>query len=337
MSALFLERNSTIACAGNELHRVKPLTRPQVLIISEDADEYARHLESLSVESIPLIACHTAEEAQAVYSGQTILFGEPNLIAEVIDSMPGVQWVQSTWAGVKPLLALHRADFVLTGVKGVFGQKMSEYALGYMLAHELKVFQRVQSQQRGEWDDTVSGSLCGKSVGIMGTGSIGSHLAAIFQSFGMHITGLNRSGKPVTGFERVFPAEHIISFLSGLDYLISVLPDTSATNHMLNPETFRALPKHAVLINIGRGNVVDYSALIKALHKQELAGAVLDVFEQEPLPSDSALWNTPNLLITAHVAADSQAADIAPEFIDNYQRFLDRQPLKFVIDFSQGY
>jgi len=309
----------------------------QVLIIAEDAVEYAQHIDAACIESIPLATCQTIEDARAAYNGQPVLLGEPNLIAEVISDMPAVQWVQSTWAGVKPLLALQRSDYILTGVKGIFGQQMSEYVLAWLLAHELKVLERSELQSQRIWGEETSGSLAGKKAGIMGTGSIGSHIAIMLEAFGVHVTGLSRRGDPVTGFKQVYPVERLNEFLTGLDYLVSVLPETKSTHGLLNADAIACLPDQAVFINIGRGNVLDETALITALCNRQMAGAVLDVFNEEPLPADSPLWTTPNLIITPHVAATSHAADIAPIFMDNYQRYMTRQRLKYVIDFGRGY
>jgi phosphoglycerate dehydrogenase-like enzyme len=317
--------------------RANPLTTPRVLIIAEDADDYAAQIDMDSAGSIPAVACTTAEKATKAYDGQSIILGQPDMIAAVIAEMPQVKWVQSTWAGVNPLLALDRRDYLLTGVKGIFGPIMSEYVVAYLLAHELKVLQRAEQQQQHKWFNETSGSLNSKRAGIMGTGSIGAHIAGVLRSFGVHVTGLSRSGAQVQSFEQVYPASRIKTFLGELDYLVSVLPDTKQTNELLNSETLAYLPNHAYLINIGRANVLEDTALIKALNDEQLAGAVLDVFRQEPLPPESPLWSTPRLLITAHIAADSQVPDITPIFTSNYAKFTKQLELEYVIDFDRAY
>jgi phosphoglycerate dehydrogenase-like enzyme len=314
-----------------------PLNTPEVLIIAVDAGDYARHVDAVSGGSIPCRVCNGVEAARDVYANQAVVMGEPDLIAEVIAEMPSVQWVQSCWAGVKPLLAAGRSDYRLTGVKGIFGQVMTEYVLGYLLAHELKILRRAEYQQERVWRSSPSGSLKGKKAGIMGTGSIGAHIAGSLTALGVQVSGLNRSGNAVKGFDQVLAVGQISSFLADLDYLISVLPDTPDTRHLLNAAAFDALPDHALLVNVGRGNIVDDGALIAALRANKLAGAVLDVFDEEPLPADNPLWTAPNLRITAHVAADSRAEDIAPIFVANYQRFVRGEELHFAIDFSRGY
>jgi phosphoglycerate dehydrogenase-like enzyme len=309
---------------------------PAVLIVGHDADALARQV-SRDEPGIDLALAGNAEEAVAHYSGQRVLFGSPQAIAEALPRMPGVAWVQSTWAGVTPLIELDRRDYVLTGIKGVFGPQMAEYVGGYVLARELRVVQRYEAQRARRWWEGVSGSAHGKRLGIMGTGSIGADIAGYCAGLGMQVTGLSRSGSPVDGFERVYPVSGIAEFLADADYLVSVLPDTPQTDNLLDADTLALLPPGACFINVGRSNVVDDGALIAALRDRKLAGAVLDVFDQEPIPGDSPLWDAPNLLVTAHMAAVSHPELIVPIFLDNYRRFCAGSGLVNVVDFDRGY
>jgi phosphoglycerate dehydrogenase-like enzyme len=286
---------------------------------------------------VPCQSVFSTEEAIRRYRGEKILLGEPALIAEVIVDLPGVEWIQSTWAGVTPLLTVLHPGLVLTGVKGIFGAQMSEYVLGYLLAHELKILKRAASQQSRQWNRELSGALQGKRAGVMGTGSIGRSIAGALQSFGVTVTGISRNGEACEPFSKVSAPHQLLSFLADLDYLVAILPDTPATNRMLDAQAFTALPDHAVIINVGRGNIIDYAALVQSLEQCKLGGAVLDVFDSEPLPENSPLWSTPRLTITAHIAAHSFPADIAPVFADNYQRYVDGRALRYRIDPGQGY
>ena len=147
------------------------------LIVASAASKYAEEVARLADTHMPITACTSAQQAVDSYKGQTVLFGNPDLIAAILPEMPAVNWVQSTWAGVTPLLAIERRDYVLTGVKGVFGPQMSEYVMGYLLAHELKLLERMRQQRARNWFDKFSGTLQGKRLGIMGTGSIARHIA----------------------------------------------------------------------------------------------------------------------------------------------------------------
>ena len=307
------------------------------IILDEEAERYVALLQGLRAEGVALSPACTAEEALAAYADQSILLGDPNLVAKVLPRMPTIRWVQSTWAGVTPLLEIDQRGYVLTGVKEVFGQPMTEYVLGYLLAHELKIPQRAEYQRRRSWFDACSGTLRDKLLGIMGTGSIGRHIARVSQAFGMRVRGYSRSGSPAQGFEQVFAADRLPAFLRDLDYLVSVLPDTRETDRLLDAATLGHLPKRCYYVNVGRGNVVDEAALVSALRAGELAGATLDVFDREPLPEHSPLWTTPNLVVTAHVAAPSDAEQIAPIFAENLRRFVRGDALDYVIDFERGY
>jgi len=309
---------------------------PSVLIIGEDAEVYLRLIVAAE-PSIPVTTCRNAAEARAAYTDQAILFGNPDSIARVLPDMPTVEWVQSTWAGVTPLLDIGRRDYLLTGIKGVFGPQMSEYVIGYLLANELKVIERLAAQRDHQWFEKASGTLLGKKIGVMGTGSIGQAIARRAKDNGMTVTGLSRTGASNPDFENVFKVDELHEFLHDLDYLVSVLPHTSKTDQLLNQSAFAQLPTRAYFINVGRANVVDDEALVSALASDALGGAVLDVFDVEPVPAESPLWNAPNLLITGHIAAISHPDLIAPIFLDNYKRFFSGQSLQNVISFDNGY
>jgi phosphoglycerate dehydrogenase-like enzyme len=307
------------------------------LILSSDAGEYLPLLDDLARQGTQLVAARSAPEALAACSGQQVVLGQPDLVAAVLGDMPAVRWVQSTWAGVTPLLNPGRRDFLLTGVKEVFGPQMAEYVLGVLLARELRLAERREQQQRRSLWPADSGTLHGKTLGIMGTGSIGRHIAGMAAPFGLRVIGYSRSGHPAAGFERVFAAGRLVEFLGLPHYLVSVLPATPETDGLLDAGAFRAMRSDCCLVNVGRGNVVDEGALADALRKRTIAGAVLDVFRQEPLPADSPLWDAPGLSLTAHVAAKSRPPDIARLFIENYNRFVAGETLLYPVDFERGY
>ena len=309
------------------------MDKPRFLVIASDADDYLELLEHPRAATI----CRTPDEARAAYAGQTVLLGDPESIASVFADLPAVDWVQSTWAGVTPLLSLGRRDYVLTNVRDIFGPQMSEYVFGYLLAHELRIAERAEAQRTRCWMEIYSGRLEGKRIGIMGTGSIARTIAGMARAFGMSVSGLSRSGAPQQHFAHVWPVDRIDEFLPGLDYLVSVLPDTAAATRLLDAGSLALLPQRCYFINVGRGNVVDDEALVDALNAGRLSGATLDVFDEEPLPQDSPLWNAPNLNVTAHIASISDPALVAPIFNDNYDRYCRGKPLKFIIDFDAGY
>lgn len=302
---------------------------PKILLLTKKSDEYLRQLENANLPELEIV---TAPDADC-----EIVLGDPNLIRDVLPLLPDLKWVQSTWAGVEPLLdpALRR-DYILTNARGVFGPLMSEYVFGYLLLHERKILQRYSSQQKNLWDNTVTGTLRGKVLGLLGVGSIGSHLASTAKYFGMTVHGFTRASESCSDVNVYFHAD-ISSFAKNLDYLICVLPNTNATRHIVDSSVLKSLPSHALFINVGRGNAVDESALAEALASGQIAGAVLDVFQQEPLPFDHIFWRTPNLFITSHTAAPSFPKEISGLFIENYQRYLHGEELKYKVDFEKEY
>lgn len=308
-----------------------------VLILTPDADDYPSYLQDLCDEGTRIVAARTVEEARDVYADQEIILGQPDLVASVIGEMPAVRWVQSDWAGVTPLINASRTDYLLTGVKDCFGSQMAEYVLGFLLAWELKMTERSKHQAACSWWPEGSGSLHGKTVGIMGTGSIGSAVAQALEPFDVCITGFSRLGRAVDGFERVFSSRELGRFLAEPDYVVCILPDTPETTHLLNADTLRLMKSHCRLVNVGRGNLVDEQALAHVLHSGEIGGAVLDVFQEEPLPEESPLWNVPGLIITGHVAARSLPRYVAEIFRENYRRYLCGMDLEYRIDFERGY
>lgn len=313
------------------------MSHPDILIISYEADAYTALLRAALPKGVSITACRKPEEVRLQSGAQTIVLGEPHLVAAAAQYLPALRWVQSTWAGIRPLLPLAASGVEVTGVKEVFGPQMAEYVLGYLLARELKLFERLQQQQAGQWWTTDNERLAGRTLGIMGTGSIGACIARAAAPFGVRLLGYSRSGRDTPPFERVYGPAQFREFLAGLDYLVSVLPDTPASTGLLSREALAWLPPRAVLINVGRGSVLDEAALADALEAGALAGAVLDVFHEEPLPPGHRFWRTPKLLITAHIAARSYPRDISAIFVDNYQRFVRGAPLLHRIEAERGY
>ena len=309
-----------------------------LLVLSRYAHDYRELVDAAQRPDLTVTATTDPGEAAANAASFDLAFGEPSLLRLVMPALTGVRWVQSTWAGVEPLLdpALRR-DYVLTNARGVFGGLMSEYVFAYLLAHERLLFAKRASQEEGRWDPAPPGTLRGKRLGLLGVGTIGAVLAHTAKHFGMLVHGYTRVSEECPDVDVYFHGDDRLSFAAGLDYLVCVMPATAGTRHLVDEAFLRALPPHAVFVNPGRGAVVDEPALASALREGRLAGAVLDVFQHEPLPADHEFWRTPNLIITSHTAALSFPVDIAPVFIDNYRRWVRGEPLRHRVDFERGY
>lgn len=308
----------------------------QILILSKDASRYLELIQS-QVRNVKAVACHSVNEAQAYIDTATILLAEPALALPILNDLKKLAWFQSTWAGIRPLLGSDfRRDYRLTGVKHIFGPLMSEYVFCYVLLHERNVLEHLEFQKEKLWHYVMPGRLTGKVMGIFGTGSIGSHLAQTARHFGVSIKGFNRSGLSQPSFDEVVSGD-VLTFVKDLDYLVCTLPDTPASHHLIDAKVLAAMKNTALLINVGRGNTVDEKALVLALQQRHIAAAVLDVFQQEPLPSDHPLWAAPNIIISSHTAAPSFAEDIAEIFIENHHNFVAGKDLNYLIDFERGY
>jgi phosphoglycerate dehydrogenase-like enzyme len=302
---------------------------PTLLILSHDADEYKRMINSARLAELAL----TTDPSQA-----DIVLGEPKRIQQALPHLTSLKWAQAIYAGVEPLVdPAQRRDYVLTNARGVFGEPMSEYVFGYLLFHEKKILERIQAQRAMQWKRAESGALRGKTMGLLGVGSIGAHLAGTAKHFGMTVRGFTRQSETSADVDQYFHGDDLLKFVDSLDYLVSVLPRTEETNKIVDTELLSALPPHAVFINVGRGNAVDEPALVEALNKNKLAAAILDVFETEPLPEGHPFWTTPNLFMTFHTSAISYPEDMTRLFIENYQLYIEDKPLKYVVDFERGY
>jgi phosphoglycerate dehydrogenase-like enzyme len=302
---------------------------PKLLILSSEIDEYYKLIQEAGLQNLDFVTDPATCD---------IVLGEPRLIRDLMPNLSNVKWIQSMFAGVEVLMdSSFRRGYILTNARGVFGELMSEYVFGYMLAHKKKIFERRQAQQTKKYDRFESGVLHGKTIGLLGVGSIGAHLAGTAKHFGMTVHGFTRSSEISKNVDVYFHGDQILNFAEGLDYLVCVLPRTEGTNQIVSENLLNALPSRAVIINVGRGNAVDETALENALKNSEIAGAVLDVTETEPLPEDHPFWTTPNLLLTFHTSAISYPDKITKVFVENYLRYINGEPLMYQVDFERGY
>lgn len=306
----------------------------QVLVLTSPASPMAMALAARALPDFePMFHEPGAVPAAALAQAEVVL-GAPCAIASLLEDLARVRWAQSTWAGVAPLIGASRRDYQLTGVKDIFGPLMSEYVLGWLLAIERRIIERAALSH---WHGAPDRSLAGRSIGIMGTGSIGSHVAQTCAGFGLSVRGLNSDGRTVPGFDRCFAAADRLAFAEGLDYLVAVLPDTTATTGLVDSRLLALLGEQAIFINAGRANCVREPDLLRALEHGPLAAAVLDVLPQEPLADDDPLWQVERLYITSHSAAPTAVDAAVDVFCDNYRRYQSGQELRYVVDFERGY
>ena len=253
-----------------------------------------------------------------------------------------LKWVHALSAGVDDFVPkLRNTDIILTNSSGVHPIPIAEHVFGMLLMHNRKLNKAVLSQQRKEWKafrHDVS-ELHGKAMLILGYGAIGIQIGKLAKAFGMHVVGMKRSKSKEPFADEIITYSELHAHLPKADYIVIALPSTKETENMLNKEALSTLKQNAVLVNIGRGEVIDEQALIEFLSKRKDVTALLDVFETEPLPASSPLWKMGNVLITAHYAGATpeymnRAIAI---FCDNLKAYLKGKKMPNLVDKELGY
>jgi glyoxylate/hydroxypyruvate reductase A len=300
------------------------------------ACEYAALIKRPS-RALEISACWTPEAAEAVIGDAEILYAW-KFPQALLARASKLRWIQVMGAGVERFLVpeLPRR-VILTRAAGIFGPWMAEYTLGWCLwvTQRIDLFRRQQHERR--WIPVDPVRLRGATLCVIGLGDIGRHIARAARAVGMRVVGVTRSGRPVAGVERVYRAGATRTALMRADFVVLTVPLVPETRGLVGEPQLAAMKPSAWLINIARGPVVDEKALLEALRERRIAGAVLDVFDDEPLPPVHPLWALDNVAITPHIAGPSLREEIAPIFNDNLRRYLSGRPLRYVVDRGRGY
>jgi phosphoglycerate dehydrogenase-like enzyme len=302
---------------------------PAILIIERDYPEdlpFYRDAIHAEFPDLPVAIAANKAEALAQVAGVTaIMAKDQHVPAELIPLLPQLEWVQALTTGVDNLMAMSvPASVTITSARGVHRPQMSELAMLFMLALARDFPRMLNNQQQAHWQRWPQPLLIHKRIGIVGIGTISEALATRCKAFGMHVTGISDSRQDAPDFDRVAPRSELTTIAAQVDFLVVLAPYTPQTHHMINAEVLAALPRSAFLINIARGKVVDEAALINALQNGTIAGAGLDVFDKEPLSTDSPLWTMPNVIITPHIGGlgDHYAQQLLPLMLTNLRRYL---------------
>jgi phosphoglycerate dehydrogenase-like enzyme len=326
-------------------------------------DEQLNHLQAVSPRvQVAQQSCHNADEvavALTSYPATEVLYTF-YLPRQALDLAPRLRWIQLHSAGVDHLLdhPIFHSEVVVTTTSGIHATPIAEYAFASILAHRWQVprwthCQREKEWPSGRWALYARPELRGSTLGIVGYGSIGREVGRLGQAFGMRVFALRRSaGRLEEGYavdytgdpkgaipDRFYPAEALHEMLAECDYVVIALPLTASTFHVIGEAELRSMKPGAYLVNIARGPIVDETALIHALQEGWIGGAGLDVFEKEPLPSDSPLWDLPTALISPHVAGFSPRYDERATALlaQNLARYLAGEPLLNLVDKARGY
>lgn len=266
-----------------------------------------------------------------------------NMPREAVQHAPRLRWIHSTAAGVDQLLYPEVLDreIMVTTSSGIH-HSLVEHVLAVLLAltRRLHIAMRNQIQHRWERSQRIMGDeIAGQTLGILGLGAIGTELATKAHALGMRVIGTKRTPAQIPGVERVLPPAGLAEVLRAADAVVIALPLTPATRGLIGERELRAMKSTAVLINVGRGPIVQEPALVQALREQWIAGAALDVFEVEPLPADSPFYALENVIVTPHVSGTSPyyMDRAVPVFSENLASYLQGRPLRNLVDKGRGY
>ena len=291
------------------------------LLVSTDRSEIERHLERIEISLA-------------------------HLPHDLFASAPSLRWFQQAGAGADWLdryPAVRELPFVLTSASGVHAIPISEHMFGFLLALARAFPKAIRGQSRGVWtrsDDPDVFEIAGKRVLVLGVGAIGERFARLCAANEMEVVGLRRNPEvPAAGVGRMVGMDKLHDELPHTDIVANTLPLTSETRHFLGRKEFALLKEGAIVVNIGRGATIDEKALVDALRSGKVRAAGLDVFEAEPLPEDSPLWEMEQVLITAHYSGSTPAYNdrVFDIFLDNLDRYVRGEPLRNVVDKTVGY
>ncbi|AZR73586.1 hypothetical protein BBF96_09405 [Anoxybacter fermentans] len=252
-----------------------------------------------------------------------------------------LKWIQTLTAGVDSFLLpeVKERGIILTSMKGIHGIPMSEHIMGMLLGVIRGLFKLRENQRQKKWDRPRVEELYGKTLVILGLGNIGIELAKRAKAFGMRVIGVKKTLEKVEFADQVYSSDQWLTAIEEGDVIITILPYTPETYHMIGEDAFARMKNEAIFMNFGRGNVVDEKALIEALKAGQIRAAILDVFEEEPLDPDSPLWEMENVYISPHMSAlSNHYMERAFEILArNLQHYIKGESLENVVDFTKGY
>jgi phosphoglycerate dehydrogenase-like enzyme len=259
----------------------------------------------------------------------------------LLPRMPRLRWVQAMTAGVEGWLAMPDlpANLTLTCARGTHRESMPENIIGALFYASKPYAAAAADQPNRKWTHRVAQPLNGKTLGILGLGAVGQEVARIAGALGMRVIGTKRRPEPLPGIDAVLPGERSDEVLAQSDFVLLLLPATPQTENFMNAERLGRMKPSAWLLNFGRGALIKDDALIAAVEGKKIAGAVLDVFRQEPLPAEHPFWGTEGILVLPHIGGPHPQRDrtVAKLLVDNLRRFVDGKEPREVVDRAVGY
>ncbi|MGO4146409.1 D-2-hydroxyacid dehydrogenase [Paenarthrobacter sp. YAF11_1] len=297
------------------------------------------------IEELADVRLTTAEGLAVAMNGADVLYQWHSFSPALRENWAAastLKWVHVSAAGVSQHLfdELINSDVAYTNSRGVLSRAIAEFALGFVLDIAKDSQGSLKLQQGGRWQHRVTRKVQGQRALVVGTGSIGREIAALFSAVGLRVSGAGRSSRPGHGcFEEIHSSQRLALVVRDFDYVVLAAPLTDDTRHLVDEDVLSAMRPTAHLINVGRGELVDTDALVDALGSGSIAGAALDVVHPEPLPAEHPLWSMDNVILTPHMSGDTEdyLDDLGKLFVANLQRFSRGQPLHNVVDKKLGF
>ena len=245
---------------------------------------------------------HHSKVGPYIGNADILLTFAPRLSDEVLRAGTKLKWVQALGTGVDNLIdrPVLRKDIIVTNIHGIHGPPVSEAAIGSMLALARDIPRSLRAQNAREWARFPARLLHNKTVGIFGVGAIAAELAPKCKAFGMRVVGLSSAPRAVPGFDAMRDSTELAQAVGEFDFLVLLTPLTEKTRNAVDAKVLGAMKRGSFLVNLARGGVVDEPALVEVLKSGRIAGAALDVFNEEPLPADHPFWAMPKVIITTH-------------------------------------
>ena len=301
-----------------------------------DAIKAAGLADRVAIDTLPRTERPSPEQL-----GRTEALMAVSVPPGLLPVMPKLRWAQSMTAGVEGWLALPDlpATLTLTCARGTHRESMPENIIGTLFYVAKPYAAAVENQKHRRWLQSVAEPLTDKTLGILGLGAIGQEVARVATALNMRVIGTRRRPEPMTNVAKVLPPDRTHEVLAEADFVLLLLPATKETENFINAERLGKMKPSAWLLNFGRGHLIKDDDLIAAVKAKKIAGAVLDVFRQEPLPADHPFWSTKGIIVLPHIGGPHPQRDkiVARMFVDNLGRFLDGKPLKEVVDRKAGY
>lgn len=322
-------------------------TAHTILVLANPADPTLKWLDELPPETNVAVGLAPPAFERAAVDADVIFncSGNRDLLRATFTMTPRLKWIHSRWAGLDTLMfpELVESPVPFTNSKGVYSASLGEFAVLAILYFAKDVRRLIRNQMAGKWEQFDSHEIGGKTVGIVGYGDIGRAAATRARAMGMRVLALKRHGAPVYNVDpvvdRVYYPEQRSEMIALCDYIVVAAPLTEETRGIIGEAEFAAMKPDAVIINVGRGPVIDEPAMLRALQEGRIKGAGLDVFTQEPLPEGHPFYKMENVLLSPHCADHTvdwldQAMQL---FLENFRRYSKGEPLRNVVDKRLGY